>query len=615
MTRIDWVGLLVLAVTSGATTALAGAQSGDVVYHSPTALAADSAGKHLYVADKTGSQVVEVDLRNSKVTRTFPLPGRPTGVALSKAADRLYVTGDAPSNCVFVVDLARGKVESVLPVGHGPMAPVLSADESTLYVCNRFNNDVSVIDLKQKRETKRLPLVRDPVAAALTPDGKLLVVGNQDPEGPATGSYVASAVSLIDAQHNEVISNIRLPNGGVSIRDVAISPDGHYAFVSHLLARNNASTTQLENGWMTTNAVSVIDLQRRVLLSTLLLDQVNRGAGNPWGVACTPDGRKLCVALSGVHELAIIELPQLLEQLRKLKEQTDDSGGDRRKYNLVGRPDTDLNFLQSYLQRIPLKGRGPRPVVVRGGRAYLGAYFTGTVESVDLEKPTAPSNVVLVGQQPRVNEVRLGEMLFHDASRSLQGWLSCSTCHPSDARPDGLNWDLLNDGFGNSKQVKSLLLAHKTPPAMITGIRETAEVAVRSGMKFIQYMVLPEADAVAIDDYLKSLKPVPSPFLVNGKLSAAAERGKKLFETAKCSSCHPPPLYTNLKKARVQREPIEFDTPTLIEVWRTAPYLYDGRAKTMREVLTTYNPNDDHGSTARLSENELNDLIEYVLSL
>ena len=59
----------------------------------------------------------------------------------------------------------------------------------------------------------------------------------------------------------------------------------------------------------------------------------------------------------------------------------------------------------------------------------------------------------------------------------------------------------------------------------------------------------------------------------------------------------------------------KFDTPTLAECWRTAPYLYDGRALTMEEVLTTANPGDRHGETSKLTSEEVKDLAEYVLSL
>jgi cytochrome c peroxidase len=59
----------------------------------------------------------------------------------------------------------------------------------------------------------------------------------------------------------------------------------------------------------------------------------------------------------------------------------------------------------------------------------------------------------------------------------------------------------------------------------------------------------------------------------------------------------------------------EFDTPTLIEVWRTAPYLHDGRAVTIEEVLTRFNENDGHGRTSELTDEEIEDLAAFVLSL
>ena len=59
----------------------------------------------------------------------------------------------------------------------------------------------------------------------------------------------------------------------------------------------------------------------------------------------------------------------------------------------------------------------------------------------------------------------------------------------------------------------------------------------------------------------------------------------------------------------------KFDTPTLIEVWRSPPYLHDGRAATMKDVLTEFNKDDKHGHTSDLSETEIEQLAEYVMSL
>ncbi len=222
-----------------------------------------------------------------------------------------------------------------------------------------------------------------------------------------------------------------------------------------------------------------------------------------------------------------------------------------------------------------------------------------------------------------MSQTRKGELYFHDAGLCFQGWQSCASCHPGQARVDGLNWDLLNDGIGNPKNVKSLLLAHKTPPAMSMGVRETAETAVRAGIQHILFTVQPEEVPAAIDTYLKSLKPVPSPYLVRGRLSAQARRGQKLFNAAQvgCVTCHPPGLCTDLKSYDVgtrgcfDQPQDRFDTPTLVECWRTAPYLHDGSAATIPDVLTTHNPRDAHGRTSQLTAQEISDLAAYVLSL
>jgi cytochrome c peroxidase len=167
-----------------------------------------------------------------------------------------------------------------------------------------------------------------------------------------------------------------------------------------------------------------------------------------------------------------------------------------------------------------------------------------------------------------------------------------------------------------------MLLSHVTPPSMATGIRATAEEAVRSGITHIQFAVRPEEDAQAIDAYLKALQPVPSPRLVGGKPSEAAERGKAIFnsDAAGCHKCHPAPLYTDLKMHDVQSRGQydrrdDFDTPTLVEVWRTAPYMHDGHYLTMKELLVEGKHGRTMAATDKLTEEQLNDLIEFVLSL
>jgi cytochrome c peroxidase len=154
---------------------------------------------------------------------------------------------------------------------------------------------------------------------------------------------------------------------------------------------------------------------------------------------------------------------------------------------------------------------------------------------------------------------------------------------------------------------------------MISGVRGDAEDAVRAGFRHILFAVRPEEESVSIDEYLKSLKPIPSPYLVKDKLSDSAKRGQKIFNKAGCISCHKGTLHTDLKQYDVGTgdgldKDRKFDTPSLVEAWRTAPYLFDGRAATIEEVITKYNPEDKHGKTSNLSDNEIKDLANFVLS-
>lgn len=59
----------------------------------------------------------------------------------------------------------------------------------------------------------------------------------------------------------------------------------------------------------------------------------------------------------------------------------------------------------------------------------------------------------------------------------------------------------------------------------------------------------------------------------------------------------------------------KFDVPTLRGVWATAPYLHDGSAETIYDVLVTRNAEGKHGNVEGLTDEELAQLIEYVRSI
>ena len=621
----------------------------------PCALAASRDGTRLYVANADARQIAFVDARNGAISRRVGVPREPTGLALSPDGGTLYVSCAGAQGTVLAVNAASGKVEATIPAGHTPTSPVASPDGRRLYVCTRFSNAVSVIDLEAHKEVARVPTTREPFAAAITPDGRSLLVANHLPADRADGRHVAAVVTVIDTLTRRTTA-IRLPNGACGLRGICVSPDGRYAYVTHILARYELPTTQVDCGWINANALSLIDTAARKRLGTVLLDDLHLGAANPWGVGCTADGKWLCVAHAGTHELSVIDAPALVTKLlavpvhaepaemgeviyddrnevldcvrhvrAELAGETGPNAPHHRRLYLLGDAagvSNDLSFLAGLRRRITLGGNGPRGLAVVGATVYVAEHFTDTLSVVDLRGERGKRvKTVPLGPRPRPTARRRGEMLFHDATHCFARWQSCASCHPG-GRMDGLHWDLLNDGMANLKNTRSLLLAHSTPPAMSTGVRASAEAAVRAGVEHILFGRLPERDAAAIDAYLTSLQPVPSPRLANGRLSPAARRGKALFfrRDVGCATCHPPPLYTDLRPYDVgTKSPWDcrraFDTPTLIEVWRTAPYLHDGRYTTLKELFAPGGHGKQHGAVETLSEQQIDDLVEFVLSL
>ena len=96
-----------------------------------------------------------------------------------------------------------------------------------------------------------------------------------------------------------------------------------------------------------------------------------------------------------------------------------------------------------------------------------------------------------------------------------------------------------------------------------------------------------------------------------------------MFLASGCSQCHIPGSYVDgeihdvgtgdpeLEKNSHDRG-TQFDTPSLRGLWLTAPYLHDGSAPTLEDVLKS---GDDHAVADDLSTDQVNDLVTYLLAL
>lgn len=621
------------------------------VYNSPFDVAFSPDGRELAVSDRTAGALVVIDVRLGKVVREVRLRGEVTGVVWSPDSSSVYVA-EYTSRSVAEINRS-GKIVRRLQVGSGPVGLALAPKRGLLLVGNSSSDTVSLMDLATGRQRVSVAVCREPYYLAVMPDERLAVVGNRLPAGDSSDPKVSAAVTLIDPKTGAKVTDIRLPPNSFNLCGVAISPDGGWAYVTHNVGRTALPTTLIEYGWINANAVSIIDLSAKKRFVTVLIDDRQQGAANPWGVALSANGMTGWVALSGTHQLMKLDLRRLHKSMKGqmpfivayqqsagvehegsmantasiYSDTAATAGDDASSVELMV---SDLPpayaqgvYLSGVASRINLAGNGPRGVAVSadGKTLAVAMYYSGRIILVDADKGEVVREIEL-GEQPAASQVRRGEMIFHDATYCYQRWLSCSTCHP-DGRADGLNWDLLNDGIGNAKNTRSLLLAHRTPPVMLSGVRPNMESAAAAGFEFALFRRAKTEDLHAVQAWIRSMQPAVSPYRIGGELSERARLGKRIFESkeAGCVRCHPEPLFSGLGMydvgtgAEADGGDSAFDTPTLVEIWRTAPYLHHGKATTLREVFTTFNRKDRHGKTSRLSESELGALIEYLKSL
>ena len=133
-------------------------------------------------------------------------------------------------------------------------------------MANSTTNQVTLSDVSTGQQVRQVAVPREPYHVAVTPDETLAVVSNLLPTGRATDPTYGSVVSLIDLEKKELAGNISLPPGASTVRQVCISADGRWAYVVHCVGRTSVPSTQLERGWVNTNAFSIIDLENRQLL-------------------------------------------------------------------------------------------------------------------------------------------------------------------------------------------------------------------------------------------------------------------------------------------------------------------------------------------------------------
>jgi YVTN family beta-propeller protein len=291
-------------------------------------------------------------------------------------------------------------------------------------------------------------------------------------------------------------------------------------------------------------------------------------------------------------------------------------------------------------------GHNPRGIVISpdGNTAYVNNTLAGTVSVIDANAYTVTA-VITTTDIPLPPVLLQGKRLFHSSAQpdlAKARWISCNTCH-IEGEHDGRTW--LVQYIGTVPPGATPIITRNT--TSLLGMVETYPLRWSAewnesadsefSVRFEQFGtgLIHDGDmnptlgppnqgrSYDLDSLAAFIDSLTVPTRTH-TLTPAESRGKAIFESAEtqCASCHPAPLYTDLKVHDVGTAdaysewfgPL-MDTPTLRFLYDSAPYLHDGRAATLRDVLTIKNPNDEHGVTSHLTELELGDLIAFLSAL
>jgi YVTN family beta-propeller protein len=569
-------------------------------------------GKLLLVANTDADSVSVVDAKARKLLHEIPVGDHPEGVSWIGNGPLAVVTLWGEDKVAFV-NAEAGKVVASLTVEDEPYGVVTTKDGKRAYITHDYPGLVSEIDIEARKVLRTFKAGECVRGIAISNDEKTLYV---------TEFFTAKLVAL-DIASGKVTDSW---TGGESenlCRQVALHPVWQKAYLPHI--RSRVGTIDARGSIFGQLAVCDLDppkekdekRRRGHAVDTFNGVQV---ASNPWEVAVSPDGSRVYAIYAGTDDLNYFQA-------------LDDSYKDVKT----------LGF--------PAVGKHPRAIRVSPDGAELYIYNTLDYQVAVYDLNVRKLAAVKVCTPPKTAEWRRGKELFVSARQPMGGarWISCSSCHP-DGLTDRRVWQ---NPEGDRRTPNLFGLAHTHPLHWSADRDEVQDFEytirgklmrgrglykgeLKQGKEFDhtaleQDLAGKSADLDALAIYTNSFQSRPSPHAAGvGKLTPEAERGRKLFFSAetKCATCHSGPYYTdsslkkpfNLHDVGTGDSPREkmgpkYDTPTLIGIYRTGPYLHDGRAQTLRDVLTTCNKADKHGVTSHLKPAEIDDLVAFLRSL
>ena len=515
---------------------------------------------NLAVAVYADDKVVLVDADAGKVTRQIDVFDEPYGIVSDKSGGRIFVTLDYPGQ-VLEIDPAAGKIVRTIDVGDFLRGIAITGDDSRLLVTEYYTGTVIALDLSGGKEADRWPGV--------------------------TNDNLARQIALHPTRPKAYLPHIRS-------KVTAVHGEGSiFPYVSVMTTDSSAEKRRT-----------------RIPMDAFLGNLVT---ANPWEIAVSPDGTQATVVFAGTDDMFVCNV--LDDNYREL---------------------TNRQYLRI--------GKNPRAVRYTPDGEMLLIYNALDFEIVAYNASSlAKEFSIEVTQFPKSAEILLGKILFYSANQPMASrrWISCSSCHP-DGDPDGKTWHN-PEGLRNTQSLAGMAWTHPIHWSADRDEVQDFEYTIRGQLMQGRGLLRgplhkelgdpnsgrsSELDALAA--YSNSHGYSLSPH-AKGGLSESAQRGKDIFFAAetKCATCHSGPMYADSQPGPMpprhdvgtggddsgEKMGPAYDTPSLLGVYRTAPYLHHGKAATLEELLTSCNKDDRHGKTSHLSPEQIADLVEFLKAL
>jgi YVTN family beta-propeller protein len=624
-TALATLALALLTVALRTDRPVRAAEADDMDYASPLEVLLSPDGTRLYVLCQQSEEVRVLDAATYAVIKTIAVGKVPRGFSLSPDGARLFVT-NSWDDTLSVIDTRTLTVTATWPVGAEPSSVAEDRAGKRLFVANRISNDVAVLDAQTGAEEKRLLAGRGASYLTLSPDGSRIYATHVYPNPPRVRTELdnrtapESEITVIDTARAVVVD--RMPLDRIAgVFHLAFSSDGRLGVVAEYHPKNFVPLAHLEHGGAFAYTLTIFGADVGKTSVEVPLDELERYAARPFGVAIAPDKSRIYVSCGGSEMVTAIDVPRLLHFIHT------------RPRPASGSFEQDLSASANYVvAHIPV-GHDPRGLTLSrdGRKLFVANRLEDTISVIDTRGNRVEATIKLAGPKT-ISEQRHGEQTFYTARQSFQGQIGCASCH-IDSTFDGLTWDLEPDGFGRDIVDNKMLEGVKgTEPYKWNG--GNPNLPTECGPRTEKYFWRSENyDNLTLADlavYIRNMPTRPNRWKLPGhEMTPAQERGRALFtrdtdkfgkpiiEYNRCSYCHSGPKGTNQKLFDVgTRKPTDnpglLKAPPLTEIALTAPYLHDGSAHTLEEIWTVYNPEDKHGRTNDLTKDELNDLIEYL---